>query len=91
MELLRVQGIEYRSGTSIIVAPEHWWDAKIKMHYFHYNFHENPKYAKYKHIDCSEIYDTYGKLFEDIGDATKYVLSPTKLSQRGFDLSTNSD
>ncbi|CAA3002994.1 Hypothetical predicted protein [Olea europaea subsp. europaea] len=39
----------------------------------------------------SEIYDTYGKLFGDTGDSTKYALSPTKLSQRGFNLSTDSD
>ncbi|CAA2993526.1 Hypothetical predicted protein [Olea europaea subsp. europaea] len=55
------------------------------------NWTENPKYAKYKYIDCSEIYDTYGKLFGDTGDATKYALSPMKLSQCGFDLSTDSD
>lgn len=52
-ELLRCTGIEYHSGTGTIVAPEHWWEAKIK---------ENRKYAKYKNRDCSEIYDTYGKL-----------------------------
>ncbi|CAA2986420.1 Hypothetical predicted protein [Olea europaea subsp. europaea] len=60
-EMLRSTGIEYRFDTGLILAPEHWWDAKIK---------ENPKYAKYKHIDCSEIYDTYGKLFGDTRDAT---------------------
>ncbi|CAI9769445.1 unnamed protein product [Fraxinus pennsylvanica] len=52
---------------------------------------ENLKYAKYENFNCSEIYDTYGKLFGDIGDSTKYVISPTKLSQRGFDFSTNGD
>ncbi|CAI9779759.1 unnamed protein product [Fraxinus pennsylvanica] len=81
-ELLRCTGIEYRSGTGRIHAPDHWWEAKIK---------ENPKYAKYRNINCSEIYDTYGRLFGDTGDSTKYALSPTKLSQRGFDLGTDSD
>ncbi|CAA2974577.1 Hypothetical predicted protein [Olea europaea subsp. europaea] len=52
---------------------------------------ESRKYAKYKNINCSEIYDTYGKLFSDVGDSTKYALSPSKLSQRGFDLGTDSD
>ncbi|CAA2994500.1 Hypothetical predicted protein [Olea europaea subsp. europaea] len=52
---------------------------------------ENRKYAKYKNMSCSEIYDTYGKLFGDAGDSTKYALSPSKLSQRGFDLGTDSD
>ncbi|CAA3026348.1 Hypothetical predicted protein [Olea europaea subsp. europaea] len=42
-------------------------------------------------MNCSEIYDTYGKLFGDAGDSTKYTLSPSKLSQRGFNLGTNSD
>ncbi|CAA2985461.1 Hypothetical predicted protein [Olea europaea subsp. europaea] len=42
-------------------------------------------------MDCSEIYDTYGKLFDDTEYSTKYALSPLKLSQRGFDLGTDSD
>lgn len=49
---------------------------------------ENPKYAKYMNLDCSEIYDTYEKLFDDTGNSMKYALSPSKLSQRGFDLGT---
>ncbi|CAI9786058.1 unnamed protein product [Fraxinus pennsylvanica] len=52
---------------------------------------ENRKYAKYKDMNCNEIYETYGKLFGDTGDSTKYALSPSKLSQRGFDLDTESD
>ncbi|CAA2978979.1 Putative serine/threonine-protein kinase [Olea europaea subsp. europaea] len=52
---------------------------------------ENPKYAKYRYMDCSEIYDTYEKLFSDTDDSTKYALSPSKLSQHGFDLGTDSD
>ncbi|CAA3005377.1 Hypothetical predicted protein [Olea europaea subsp. europaea] len=52
---------------------------------------ENRKYAKYKNMNHSEIYDTYGKLFGDAGDSTKYALSPSKLSQWGFDLGTDSD
>ncbi|CAI9753409.1 unnamed protein product [Fraxinus pennsylvanica] len=52
---------------------------------------ENQKYAKYKNFDCSEIYDTYGKLFGYTGDSTKYAVSPTKLSQRGLEFSTDSD
>ncbi|CAI9768391.1 unnamed protein product [Fraxinus pennsylvanica] len=54
-------------------------------------FSENRKYAKYKDMNCNEIYETYGKLFGDTGDSTKYALSPSKLSQRGFDLDTDSD
>ncbi|CAA3002632.1 Hypothetical predicted protein [Olea europaea subsp. europaea] len=41
---------------------------------------ENRKYAKYKNMNCSEIYDRYGKLFGDTGDSTKYALFPSKLS-----------
>ncbi|CAI9767998.1 unnamed protein product [Fraxinus pennsylvanica] len=52
---------------------------------------ENPKYAKYRNFNCSEIYDTHGRLFGDTGDSTKYALSPTKLSHRGFDLGTDSN
>ncbi|CAI9769833.1 unnamed protein product [Fraxinus pennsylvanica] len=52
---------------------------------------ENRKYAKYKDMNCNEIYETYGKLFGDTGDSTKYALSLSKLSQRGFDLDTDSD
>ncbi|CAI9758234.1 unnamed protein product [Fraxinus pennsylvanica] len=52
---------------------------------------ESPRYAKYRNINCSEIYDTYGRLFGDTGDSTKYALSPTKLLQHGFDLGTDSD
>ncbi|CAI9776398.1 unnamed protein product [Fraxinus pennsylvanica] len=52
---------------------------------------ENPKYAKHRNFDCSEIYDTYGKLFGDTCDSMKYAVSPTKLSQWGFDFSTDSD
>ncbi|CAI9781252.1 unnamed protein product [Fraxinus pennsylvanica] len=81
-ELLRCTEIEYRSGTGRIHTADHWWEAKIK---------ENPKYAKYRNFNCSEIYDTYGRLFGDTGDSTKYALSPTKLSHRGFDLGTDSD
>ncbi|CAI9786124.1 unnamed protein product [Fraxinus pennsylvanica] len=81
-ELLRCTGIEYRSGTGRIHAPDHWWEAKIM---------ENPKYAKFKNFNCTEIYDTYSRLFGDTGDSTKYALSLTKLSQRGFDLGTDSD
>ncbi|CAA3001511.1 Hypothetical predicted protein [Olea europaea subsp. europaea] len=51
----------------------------------------NRKYAKYKNMNCSEIYNTYGKLFDDAGDSTKYALSPSKLLQRGFDLGLDSD
>ncbi|CAA2976285.1 Hypothetical predicted protein [Olea europaea subsp. europaea] len=60
-ELLRCTGIEYRSDTGTIVAPEYWWESKIK---------ENLKYAKYKHMYCSEIYDIYGKQFDNIEDST---------------------
>lgn len=49
---------------------------------------ENPKYAKYRNFNCSEIYDTHEKLFDDTGDSMKYAFSPSKLSQRGFDLGT---
>ncbi|CAA2979019.1 Hypothetical predicted protein [Olea europaea subsp. europaea] len=52
---------------------------------------ENRKYAMYKNMNCNEICNTYGKLFSDAGDSTKYALSPSKLSQRGFDLGTDSD
>ncbi|CAA3013275.1 Hypothetical predicted protein [Olea europaea subsp. europaea] len=55
------------------------------------SFQENRKYAKYRSMNCSEIYDTYGKLFGDAGDSAKYALSPSKLSKRGIDLSTDSD
>ncbi|CAA2967923.1 Hypothetical predicted protein [Olea europaea subsp. europaea] len=75
-------GIQYQSKIGRIIGPEHWWKAKIK---------DNQKYAKYKNMNCSEIYDTYGKLFGDAGNSTKYALSPSKLSQRGFDLGTDSD
>ncbi|CAA3021622.1 Hypothetical predicted protein [Olea europaea subsp. europaea] len=81
-ELLKSTGIQYQSKIGTINGPEHWWEAKIK---------ENRKYAKYNNMNCSEIYDTYGKLFGDVGDSTKYTLCPSKLSQRGFDLSTDSD
>ncbi|CAA2975993.1 Hypothetical predicted protein [Olea europaea subsp. europaea] len=46
--LLRSTGIEYRPSIGKIITPEHWWECKIK---------ENPKYVKYKHMDCREIYD----------------------------------
>lgn len=52
---------------------------------------ENLKYVKYKNLDCSEIYDTYEKLFGDTGSSTKCALSPTKLSQCSFDLGTDSE
>ncbi|CAA3032043.1 Hypothetical predicted protein [Olea europaea subsp. europaea] len=81
-ELLKSTGIQYQSKIGTINGPEHWWEAKIK---------ENRKYAKYKNMNCSEIYDTYGKLFDEEGDSTKYALSPSKLSQQGFDLGTDSD
>ncbi|CAA2955146.1 Hypothetical predicted protein [Olea europaea subsp. europaea] len=81
-ELLKSSGIQYQSKIDRIIGLEHWWEAKIK---------ENRKYAKYKNMNCSEIYDTYGKLFCDAGDSTKYALSPSKLSQRGFDLGTDND
>ncbi|XP_022847024.1 uncharacterized protein LOC111369658 [Olea europaea var. sylvestris] len=68
-------------STHRIHAPEYWWEEKIKAP-------ENPKYAKYMNLDCSEIYDTYEKLFDDTGNSMKYALSPSKLSQRGFDLGT---
>ncbi|CAI9765258.1 unnamed protein product [Fraxinus pennsylvanica] len=58
-ELLRCTGIEYCSGTGRIHAADHWWDAKVK---------ENPKYAKYRNFDCSEIYDTYDSDREYGGD-----------------------
>ncbi|CAI9764611.1 unnamed protein product [Fraxinus pennsylvanica] len=50
---------------------------------------ENPKYGKFK--DNTEIFHTYSKLFGDTQDSTKYALTPTKLSQRGLYLSSDSD
>ncbi|CAA3026819.1 Hypothetical predicted protein [Olea europaea subsp. europaea] len=44
---------------------------------------ENPKYAKYKHIDCSEIYNTYGKLFGDTGDAAKLPINTEGTNSSG--------
>lgn len=41
-------------------------------------------------MKSSEIYDMYRKLFGDIDDSTKYVLSPMKLSQCDFYLSIDS-
>ncbi|CAI9757947.1 unnamed protein product [Fraxinus pennsylvanica] len=53
--------------------------------------YENPKYGKFKDNDNKEIYHTYSKLFGGSWDATKYALTPTKLCQRGLDLSSDSD
>lgn len=41
-------------------------------------------------MNSSKIDDMYRKLFRDIDDSTKYVLSPMKLSQRNFYLSIDS-
>ncbi|CAA2960724.1 Hypothetical predicted protein [Olea europaea subsp. europaea] len=65
-----------------INAPEWWWKQKIK---------ENPRYRKFKDNDNTEIYDKYSRLFGGSFYSMKYTLTPTKLSQRGFDLGTNSD
>lgn len=40
---------------------------------------------------CREIYNTYGKLFDDTGDLTKNALPLSKLSRRGFDLDKDID
>ncbi|CAI9762836.1 unnamed protein product [Fraxinus pennsylvanica] len=79
----RSTGIQYDlSNGGIIEAPDWWWEQKLK---------ENPKYGKFKDNDNTEIYHTYSKLFGGSRDATKYALTPTKLSQRGLDLSSDSD
>ncbi|CAA2994167.1 Hypothetical predicted protein [Olea europaea subsp. europaea] len=56
MELLRCTGIHYglNSGGRI-EADDWWWEQKIK---------ENPKYSKFRYNDNSEIFHTYGKLFD---------------------------
>lgn len=52
---------------------------------------ENPKYGKFKDSDNREIYHIYNRLFGDNNDSTKYVLTPTKLSQCNLDLSLDND
>ncbi|CAA2953886.1 Hypothetical predicted protein [Olea europaea subsp. europaea] len=52
---------------------------------------ENPQYGKFKNNDNTEIYHKYSRLFGGSCDSMKYALTPTKLSQCGFDLGTNSD
>ncbi|CAA2974817.1 Hypothetical predicted protein [Olea europaea subsp. europaea] len=52
---------------------------------------ENPRYGKFKDNDNTEIYHKYSRLFGGSCDSMKYALTPTKLSQRGFDLGANSN
>ncbi|CAA2982142.1 Hypothetical predicted protein [Olea europaea subsp. europaea] len=81
-KLLRCTGIACGlSSEGRIDAPEWWWKQKIK----------NPRYGKFKDNDNMEIYHKYSRLFGGSCDSIKYTLTPTKLSQRGFDLGTNSD
>ncbi|CAA3010902.1 Hypothetical predicted protein [Olea europaea subsp. europaea] len=65
-----------------IDAPEWWWKQKIM---------ENPRYGKFKDNNNTEIYHKYNHLFGGSCDSMKYVPTPTKLSQCGFDLGANSD
>ncbi|CAA2985095.1 Hypothetical predicted protein [Olea europaea subsp. europaea] len=53
--------------------------------------HVNPWSVKFKDSDNMEIYHKYSHLFGGSCDSMKYALTPTKLSQRGFDLWANFD
>ncbi|KAL2506028.1 L10-interacting MYB domain-containing protein [Abeliophyllum distichum] len=75
-ELLRCTGIEYDHQTNTIVAADWWWNRKIQA---------NKDFVKFRGRDCGEIFHKYSQLFDDTNDSEKYVVSPTKLSKKGFD------
>ncbi|CAA2933346.1 Hypothetical predicted protein [Olea europaea subsp. europaea] len=54
---------------------------------------ENPRYGKFKDNDNNnnKIYYTYNRLFGGRCDSMKYALTPTNLSQRGFELASDID
>ncbi|CAA2974051.1 Hypothetical predicted protein [Olea europaea subsp. europaea] len=82
-EFLQCTGIACSVSTrGKIDAPKWWWKQKIK---------ENPRYGKFKDNDNTKIYHKYSRLFGGSCDSMKYALTPTKLSQRGFDLGANTD
>ncbi|KAL2527182.1 L10-interacting MYB domain-containing protein [Abeliophyllum distichum] len=80
-ELLRCTGIEYNQRDNVIAADDDWWERKIK---------EKAEYAKFRNHDVREIYHRYPILFGQAFDSDKYSMTPTKLSQRGFDGVINS-
>lgn len=49
------------------------------------------RYVKFKDNDNNEIYHTYNHLFGGSCDFMKYILTSTKLSQRGFELGFDTD
>ncbi|KAL2500748.1 uncharacterized protein Fot_34596 [Forsythia ovata] len=51
---------------------------------------EKAEYAKFRNRDVREIYHRYPQLFGQAFDSDKYTMTPTKLSQRGFDGVINS-
>ncbi|KAL2542896.1 L10-interacting MYB domain-containing protein-like [Abeliophyllum distichum] len=80
-ELLCSTGIEYNQRDNIIVADGDWWEQKIK---------KKAEYAKFRNRYVREIYLKYPLLFGQTFDSDKYAMTPTKLSQRGFDGVINS-
>ncbi|KAL2508273.1 uncharacterized protein Fot_31920 [Forsythia ovata] len=54
---------------------------------------EKAEYAKFRNRHVREIYHRYPLLFGQALDSDKYAMTPTKLSQRGFDgvISNGSD
>ncbi|KAL2459832.1 uncharacterized protein Fot_54576 [Forsythia ovata] len=54
------------------------------------NSMEKAEYAKFRNRDVREIYHRYPQLFGQAFDSDKYAMTPTKLSQRGFDGVINS-
>ncbi|KAL2540247.1 Uncharacterized protein Adt_01225 [Abeliophyllum distichum] len=51
---------------------------------------EKAEYAKFRNRDVREIYHRYPILFGQAFDSDKYSMTPTKLSQRRFDVVINS-
>ncbi|KAL2543049.1 Uncharacterized protein Adt_04027 [Abeliophyllum distichum] len=51
---------------------------------------EKAEYAKFRNCDVYKIYHRYLSLFGQAFDLDKYIMTPTKLSQRGIDGVINS-
>lgn len=59
--------------------------------YCHFLYTRESKYDRFKNKDMGEIFNRYSRLFGDTFDSSKYAFTPTKLSQRGFDMHDDGD